>query len=79
MIKYSNYQQRAIKAALSAIQQTLTTTDAMQSSREVEKYVKIKLGAEPDENFAVLFLTSQHHLISFEKLFRGTIDASHVH
>ena len=79
MIKYSDYQQKAIKTALSAIQQSLTTTNVIQSSREVEQYLKIQLGAEPDENFAVLFLTSQHHLISFEKLFRGTIDASHVH
>ena len=79
MTRYSNYQQKAIKTALSAIQQTLTTSNAMQSSREVEQYLKIQLGAEPDENFAVLFLTNQHHLISFQKLFRGTINASQVH
>lgn len=79
MTNYSDYQLQAIKTALSAIHQTLTTTDSMQSSREVEQYLKIQLGAEPDENFAVLFLTSQHYLISFEKLFRGTINASSVH
>jgi DNA repair protein RadC len=79
MTRYSDYQQKAIKTALSAIQQTLITSNAMQSSREVEQYLKIQLGAESDEHFAVLFLTSQHHLISFQKLFRGTIDASHVH
>jgi len=26
-----------------------------------------------------MFLTHQHHLISFEKLFRGTVNSSYVH
>ena len=79
MIKYSEYEQEAIDVALSAIQQTLASNNAMISTREVENYLKIQLAAELDEQFAVLFLTSQHHLISFEKLFNGTINASHVH
>jgi DNA repair protein RadC len=79
MIKYSAYEQEAINVALSAIQQTLVNNNVMNSPKEVENYLKIKLAAEPDEWFAVMFLTSQHRLISFEKLFRGTIDSSHVH
>jgi DNA repair protein RadC len=79
MIKYSEYEQEAINVALSAIQQTLVNNNVMNSPKEVENYLKIKLAAEPDEWFAVMFLTSQHRLISFEKLFRGTIDSSHVH
>jgi DNA repair protein RadC len=51
----------------------------MNSPKEVENYLKIKLAAEPDEWFTVMFLTSQHHLISFERLFRGTVNTSHVH
>jgi DNA repair protein RadC len=79
MIKYSEYEQEAINVALSAIQQTLVNNNVMNSPKEVENYLKIKLAAEPDEWFAVMFLTSQHRLISFEKLFRGTIDSSQVH
>ena len=79
MIKYSEYEQEAIKVALSAIEQTLATNDSMQSTKEVENYLKIQLASQPDEWFAVLFLTSQHRLIRSERLFRGTIDASHVH
>jgi DNA repair protein RadC len=70
MIKYSEYEQEAIRVALSAIEQTLATNDTMQSTKEVENYLKIQLASQPDEWFAVLFLTSQHRLISFEKLFR---------
>ena len=79
MIKYSEYEQEAINIALSAIQQTLVNNNVMNSPKEVENYLKIKLAAEPDEWFAVMFLTSQHRLIRFEKLFRGTVNASHVH
>jgi len=79
MIKYSEYEKEAINVALLTIQQTLTNDDAMQSSREVQNYLKIQLAPEPDEHFAVMFLTQQHHLISFEKLFRGTVNSSYVH
>ena len=79
MIKYSEYEKEAINVALLTIQQTLTNDDAMQSSREVQNYLKIQLAPEPDEHFAVMFLTHQHHLISFEKLFRGTVNSSYVH
>ena len=79
MIKYSEHEKEAINVALLAIQQTLTSNDAMQSLKEVKNYLKIQLAPEPEEHVAVLFLTSQHHLISFEKLFRGTINSSYVH
>jgi DNA repair protein RadC len=51
----------------------------MQSTKEVENYLKIQLASQPDEWFAVLFLTSQHRLIRSERLFRGTVNSSHVH
>ncbi len=79
MNNYSDYQQEAIQVALSAMQQTLINDDVMNSPEAVQNYLTIKLAAEPDEWFAVMFLTNQHHLISFEKLFRGTVNASHVH
>lgn len=79
MNNYSDHQQEAIKVALSAIQQTLTTNDVMSSPEEVQNYLTLNLAAEPDEWFSVMFLTNQHHLIRFERLFRGTINASQVH
>lgn len=79
MNNYSEYQQEAIKVALSAIQKTLTNEDVMNSPEEVQNYLTLKLADEPDEWFGVMFLTSQHRLIRFERLFRGTINASQVH
>lgn len=79
MIKYNEYEQEAINVALDAIRQTLTNGDVMDSPTDVENYLKLKLAGEPEEWFAVMFLTNQHHLISFQKLFRGTLNASQVH
>lgn len=79
MTRYSEYEQEAINVALSAIKQTLTNENVMTSTKEVENYLKILLANELAEWFAVLFLTSQYGLIHSERLFRGTINASHVH
>ncbi|MEZ8743283.1 DNA repair protein RadC [Vibrio atlanticus] len=45
----------------------------------VKEYLKLKLGAHDREVFAVMFLDNQHQLISFEKLFFGTIDAASIY
>ena len=79
MITYSEYEQTAIKVALTAIQQTLVTDNVLSSVVQVENYLKLHLADEPDEWFGVMFLTSQHRLIRFDKLFRGTVNASYVH
>jgi DNA repair protein RadC len=79
MIKYSEYEQEAISVALTAIEQKMVNSNVMNSPEEVRNYLKIKLATEPDEWFAVIFLTNKNHLISFQKLFRGTVNASHVH
>ena len=75
MTTYSECEQTAIQVALAAIKQTLITNDVMTSSEQVKDYLTIQLVGEPDEWFGVMFLTSQHRLISFEKLFRGTVNS----
>ncbi|KSQ25793.2 DNA repair protein RadC [Pseudomonas aeruginosa] len=42
-------------------------------------YLHLMLAPEPSEVFAVVFLTSQHQVITCETLFRGTIDTTTVH
>ena len=79
MTIYSEYEQTVIQVALAAIQQTLNTNDVMTSSEQVKDCLSIHLAREQDEWFEVMFLTSQHRLISFERLFRGTVNSSYVH
>ena len=79
MTTYSEYVQTDIQVALAAMQLIHDTNNVMTSSEQVKDYLTIQLAGEPDEWFGVIFLISQHQLISFEKLFRGTVNTSYVH
>lgn len=48
-------------------------------SQDVKTYLQLKLASEPNEVFAVLFLSNSHHLLAFETLFYGTINEAHVY
>lgn len=43
------------------------------------RYLKSRLAGYPYEVFGCLFLDSRHRVITFEELFRGSIDGAHVH
>jgi DNA repair protein RadC len=43
------------------------------------QYLKTRLGGYAYEVFACLFLDNRHRVISFQELFRGSIDGAHVH
>ncbi|MGG5242664.1 JAB domain-containing protein [Pseudomonas lurida] len=45
----------------------------------VEQYLILRLGREPWEVFAVLFLYCRHRLQAFKTLFQGMIDNAIVH
>jgi DNA repair protein RadC len=57
----------------------LAETPLLSSSREVRRYLRLKLAHLPREVFAVLFLDNRHRLIRFEILFQGTVDRASVH
>ena len=45
----------------------------------VSQYLRKRLGHLPHEAFACLFLSAKHQQLSFEILFHGSIDRTHVH
>lgn len=45
----------------------------------VKDYLRLKLVAEPNEVFAILFMNSQHEVLAYEPMFKGTIDSAKVH
>lgn len=53
--------------------------DILTSSQATKNYLISELRNETREVFAVLFLNNQHHVIKFERLFYGTIDAAAVY
>ncbi|GAB2678469.1 RadC family protein [Aliiglaciecola aliphaticivorans] len=59
--------------------QSLTRKHTFDSANRTKQYLLSQLRDEPNEVFAVLLLDSQHRLISFKKLFFGTINAASVY
>ncbi|MDR0736863.1 MAG: Mov34/MPN/PAD-1 family protein [Zoogloeaceae bacterium] len=45
----------------------------------VAEYLRLKLAAEPNEVFAVLFLDAQNRALAFEPLFRGSVNQTSVY
>ena len=69
------------------IQQALTLLEnrvfkagpALSSPTTVRDYLRMKLVVEPNEVFAVVFLDSQHQVLAYEPLFKGTVDQTSVY
>lgn len=53
--------------------------DALSSPEEVRRFLQVKLANLEHEIFSVVFLDSQHRVISYEEMFRGTIDSASVY
>lgn len=53
--------------------------DALTSPDDTRQYLKAQLQTYPHEVFACLFLDNRHRVISFEKMFYGTIDGASVY
>ena len=49
------------------------------SPQASKDYVKLQLATYEHEVFACLFMDNKHRVITFEKLFRGTIDSASVY
>ncbi|EUB83739.1 RadC family protein [Pseudomonas sp. GM30] len=52
---------------------------ALENPKAVRDYLKSMLRHEPHEVFGCLFLDSKHQVLTFEALFRGSIDNTSVH
>jgi DNA repair protein RadC len=61
------------------LQETLQRGDALQSPRHTRNYLTAQLREHPHEVFACLFLDNRHRVISFDKMFHGTINGASVH
>ena len=44
----------------------------------VKDYLRLKLVAEPNEVFAIVFMNSQHRVLAYEPMFKGTLDSTAV-
>ena len=66
-------------ALLNILEEDFLRPDSMNSPDQTRKYLQVKLAPYEHEVFCVIFLDSQHRVIKFEELFRGTIDSASVY
>ena len=52
---------------------------AMNSPAAVQDYLRLKLVAQPNEVFAVMFFDSQMQVLAYEPLFQGTVNQTAVY
>lgn len=79
-MKTLNYDEHIIQAAIGCLESKLKyDTQAFHSPGCIKRYLRLQLGAELNEIFAVLFLTNKLHLVAFEKLFQGSISTAWVY
>jgi DNA repair protein RadC len=72
-------QQATIREAIGILETKLRTTKAFTSPSDVKQFCQLHIAQEKDEYFCCMFLDSQHRLIAFERLFRGTVDGASVY
>ena len=71
---------KIIRRALKILESRITyETDFFTSPTETKNYLRLKLGGNEREVFAVLYLSNRNQLISCEELFHGTIDGATVY
>ena len=69
-----------VQEALSLLTTTMRTNPiSLTSAEAVKNYCRLNLATREHEIFGALFLDSQHRLIEFRELFRGTIDGCSVY
>ena len=71
---------KIIKRALKILESRMTyESDIFTSPGDTKNYLRLKLGSQEREIFAVLYLNNRNQLISYEELFLGTIDGASIH
>jgi DNA repair protein RadC len=77
-VKYAQLQ-AVLELARRHLSERLQRNDIFTSPKAVESYLRLQLQGEPRELFVGLFLDSQHRLIRYEELFKGTLDSAAVY
>ncbi|MGH8119018.1 MAG: RadC family protein [Gammaproteobacteria bacterium] len=69
----------AIELARRYLEAGLQKKDVLANPKSTRDYLTAQLRAYPHEVFACLFLDNRHHVLSFDKMFNGTIDGASVY
>jgi len=72
-------EQATIDKALAILDSQIRHGEAMSTPVITSNYLRLQLAQEKAEVFAVMFLDNRHRVISFDKMFYGTIDGASVY
>ena len=76
----SQHEDWIIRQAIALLEQRIFKAGPMLSGPAVVRdYLHLKLVGEPNEVFAVVFLDSQHQVLAYEPLFKGSVDQTSVY
>lgn len=71
--------EEVLQTAQTILAARLQSRPVFKDPASIRQHLLAKLASLPHEEFAVLFLDTQHRLIASESLFRGTIDGCSVY
>lgn len=69
----------AVELAKRSAWEDLAAKPALLSPRDSAAFLKARMEHLPYEVFAALFLDNRHRVLSYEEMFRGTLDGASVH
>jgi DNA repair protein RadC len=76
----SQHEDWIISQAITLLEQRIFKPGPMLNSpAAVRDYLHLKLVGEPNEVFAVVFLDTQHKVLAYEPMFKGTVDKTSVY
>lgn len=68
-----------IETAKQLVSESFHRTATLSSPAVTRDFLTLELAQEEREIFGVIFADSQHRVLSFEKMFQGSIDSTTVH
>lgn len=69
----------AMELARRAAWEELAARPVLTSPRDSAAFLKARMADRPYEVFACLFLDNRHRVLTYEEMFRGTLDGASVH
>lgn len=78
---YTESELQVVNNALEIMERKISglSLKAFNSSTSFKSYLRLKMSKWKQERFCAAFLNNQHELISFEKMFTGTINSTAVY
>jgi DNA repair protein RadC len=71
--------QAALELSRRQLQEDMQKGEVLASSRATRGYLRARFKSRKQEIFSCIFLNNQHHVVTIEELFNGTIDGAAVY